>query len=513
MPSSLVRRLTVVAALGFGLLLGATPSAANGRFPASNQIAFSPADPNVVVARTTYAVLPSRDDGATWTFLCEDSLGLPTNAYQDPELGLTANGALIAGLYFPTAGLDVSNDLGCDWNCVGGPLWQQGVVDVVVRPDTPSVVLALTSTSQPVDAGGGNFSQVFESTDNGANWAALGVAIDPSVLAQTIDVATTDSNRVYVSGTRGYGASRTASLFVSTDGAAHWTEYPLTDFDPTTEDSIYIGAVDPTDADRVYIRSNSLATGGRSRLFVTTDGGNSFQMAKEFDIPNPTVVTGDGELLGFALSPDGSTIYAGTKAAGLFVASRSDLDFHLTSTIHVQCLATRGSELWACSDEVSGFVVGVSTDNGATFCPKLSTITGLSGPAACGTDAGGLLACGAGSNASQCGASFDSFCTAASLTGSCTAVPSTCNTGGPDAGAPLRSDDPPAPTETETTSRGCSAAGGSGPRGLLPPWVLLLLAWGRKRKSRPVNSAAGPMVGGGLRKRLRDQCPLLRGAR
>ena len=37
----------------------------------------------------------------------------------------------------------------------------------------------------------------------------------------------------------------------------------------------------------------------------------------------------------------------------------------------VQCLATRGDELWTCSAEVSGFVLGVSTDDGATFTAKL----------------------------------------------------------------------------------------------------------------------------------------------
>ena len=112
--------------VGPGTFAGAAPARANGRFPASNQILFSPSvspsDLSFVVARTTYAVLPSRDNGATWSYLCEDALGLPSSAFQDPALVVTASGALVAGLATPTAGLDVSTDFGCTWSCVAGSL-------------------------------------------------------------------------------------------------------------------------------------------------------------------------------------------------------------------------------------------------------------------------------------------------------------------------------------------------------------------------------------------------------
>src|SRR4029077_8242015 len=98
----------------------------------------------------------------------------------------------------------------------------QAVSDVVVRPDAPDVVLAVTSTYLPMDAGGGTSSHVFQSTDDGANWSPLGGALDPLVLIQTIDVAKSDPARIYLSGTRGVGPQRTASLFVSMDNGMHW---------------------------------------------------------------------------------------------------------------------------------------------------------------------------------------------------------------------------------------------------------------------------------------------------
>jgi hypothetical protein len=399
-----------IAAMIIGTLgaLPARPAAANGRIPAANRIVLSPTDPNLVVARATYGILPSHDEGRTWTFLCEDALGLRQMATEDPALGLTAQNALVAGLQMP-AGLEVSRDDGCNWTCSGGPLLGESIVDIAVRPDAPHTVVALTNTPSSADAGGGTVSQVFQSADDGATWAPLGVALDPTVIATTLDVAPGDPHRLYVSATRGFGPTRTASLFASTNDGATWTEWPAP-LDPGTETSIYIGGVDPSDADRVYLR-----TDGASRLFVTTpsDGGLSFQ----------TILTLTGDMLGFALSPDGTKIYAGSEIDGLFVGDRATMTFlHRSSIvlgmeagardIHVQCLAARAGELWACADEPSGFIVGVSTDDGATFSPRLH-LNGVQAPIACTSGTPVSLACSANANGSQCkGAPFTNLCAA-----------------------------------------------------------------------------------------------------
>jgi MYXO-CTERM domain-containing protein len=415
------------------VLLAGRPALANGRFPASNQILFSPTDPNYVITRATYGILPSHDNGATWQFICEDALGLSLliTAPYDPALGLTKNNALLAAFTTelrygaPFLGLDLSTDMGCSWSCIGGPLAKQAVSDLVVRPDAPDVVLAVTSTQLQQDAGGGTSSQVFESTDDGSTWNPLGAPLDPGIVIQTIDVVRGDPKRIYLSGTRVIAAKKTASLLVSNDTGATWTEHPLPQFDPSNEEFIWIAAVDPVDANRIYVRSNApVNPGGKSRLYVTTDGGNSFQMLLEFNVPPymnyPNVATsGIGELLGFALSPDGSKVYAGSKESGLFMAAKSDLMFrHVNSAIHIECLATRGSELWACADAVSGFIVGVSTDDGAHFCPKMQQVYSLTGPIACPGTAT-TLGCGATVNASDCQASFDAVCAYNASTGKC----------------------------------------------------------------------------------------------
>jgi hypothetical protein len=503
MSISVSLRFGSAALTGIAFLLTARPASANGRFPLSNQIVFSPNDPNLIVARTSYGILPSHDNGCSWAYLCEETLGLPPTVPVDPEIGLTATNALLAGVYSAvagtephvTAGLDVSTDLGCNWSCIEGPLTHQAIADLVVRPDAPDVVLAITSMNLPADDAGAGAaeryqSQVFQSTDDGVHWSALGVPLDSAVLVQTIDVSKSDPHRIYVSGTRGFGAFRAASLFVSTNDGTSWEEHPLAAFDAMNEYSVYIGAVDPGDPNRIYLRSAAIPDGpGLSRLFVTSDGGQSFQIIREFSIP-PTpngVVTNLSEILGFAISPDGSKVYAGSKEEGLFVASKSDLKFHQTSTIAVQCLATRGHELWACSDAKSGFIVGESLDDGVTFTSKMRNVTSLTGTIACKANPGGPLACNASVNGSQCKASFDSFCQGYSLDGQCS---SDSRDAGPDACARHVS---------ASSSCGCSAVGAPVAAGLVAWGPLAAVVLRRRRKQgRSATSTSGiegPAIG------------------
>jgi hypothetical protein len=500
------------------VILVARPAAANGRFPASNQIVFSPTNDDIIVGRATYAILPSTDNGKTWGYLCEDVLALPNAvSFEDPEIGVTFNNSIVAGLYSPTIGLDVSNDLGCNWNCVGGALASQPIADIVVRPDltpdgaatgsTSHQVLALTSTfGSSIDAG--ISPQVFQSPDDGVTWAALSPALDPTVQFATIDVAASDPMRIYLSGNRNYALARTGSLFVSMDNGMSWIERPVPTFNapiqcsdmPTTqcqsEDSLYIAGVDPIDADRVYLRSNGPVgtnTPGNSNLYVTTDAGKTFQLVKRFALPPPnTDYAVSGEMLGFALSADGSRVYIGTKETGLFSASKTDLAFtNINSMVQVQCLADRvlkstgQEELWACSSEVGGFVFGKSTDQGMSFKPMMATITSMSGPIACSPN-GGTSACLADANASACSCSaYEAFCTI---------EPSACLGCGRDGGnASPAADDggdggggtadagvrnaPASPN----ASCGCSIVSGGSAAGFFTAWAIVAIAVRRRR--------------------------------
>jgi hypothetical protein len=260
------------------------------------------------------------------------------------------------------------------------------------------------------------------------------------------------------------------------------------------EDSVYIGGVDPTNADRVYVRSSGLAQGGESRLFVTSNGGSdagasfTLPMAATFSVPMAGYGL-VGELQGFALSQDGSKVYVGTVESGLWVASSSDLMFQQTNSyIHVQCLATRGTELWACSDARSGFVAGVSTDDGATFTSKLCSVTGLKGLASCSPNDGGPLACMAAYNSSQCGNTYDTLCTldSDSVNGQCVPCdggPPAAGDGGDGGAGPSVADAGVGVKANTSSSCGCSlVGGGGGALGSLGGLAISALALRRRRK-------------------------------
>jgi hypothetical protein len=255
---------------------------------------------------------------------------------------------------------------------------------------------------------------------------------------------------------------------VSTDSGGSWVERP-TPFSPTTEAAVYVAAVDPANADRVYVRSD-----GQSRLLVTSDAGRSYTVALAFT----------GQMLGFALSSDGATVYAGGPQDGIFAGSSTGLAFRKTSTLQVQCLGAQGVELWACSSAPGEFVAGVSADDGAHFATKLEW-SGLEGPLACPSAAATAAQCG--------GQAFQQLCQ--TLQG-CVSLLAEDDGGIVEGGAPVLVDSGVAPVVVpvvKSSSCGCSAAGsGRGGFGLVVAVCLAMAAAVRRHRRQGV---AGMVTG------------------
>jgi len=364
-----VRRLLVALAVA-SATLGAPPLAhANGRFPAANQLVIAPNDPSTIIVRATFGVLVTSDGGKNWDWICEGAIGLGPTTTVDPSIGITATTNVIASTF---TSLFMSPDRGCTWNPASA-FAHTLTQDVAVRPDNPHIALALTNgyVSQ-TDAGVPLYSsQVFTTMDDGVTWASAVPPIDPTLVLETLDVAATDPMRIYVSGIRGVGASTVGVLLESTDQGMTFVEHDIP-LDLTNEIAPYIAAIDPTNADHVYLRTSPVLPTSPTRvlLFDASQADASSGLTTLLTMGDPT--------LGFAITPDGSKIYAGSLAGGILAASTSDYTFQQTSTIRVRCLKSTGTTLYACSDEVSGFIVGSSTDDGASFTAllHLSTIRG-----------------------------------------------------------------------------------------------------------------------------------------
>ncbi len=420
------------------------------------------------MVRSTFGLLVSADTGKTWDWVCEEApLGLAGAAgIENPGVALTASGSIIISA---SEGLKVSPDTGCTWN-VGEP---QYFVDVAVRPDNPHAAIALSSA---YDGEGGVQSfnnQLYSTTDDGAHWTAYGVPFGSSYAGDTVEVSASDPHRVYVTGE--LTSTTGAALFVSTTDGTAWVQHAIPLL-AANEEAAFIGAVDPTNADRVYLRTGDHFAMQASRLLVTDDAGMTFT----------SKFTGNAPMQGFALAPDGSKIYIGFSAPvvdggapqGLQVASTTDFAFTQHSSVLVQCLALSGSTLYACAPEVNGFIVGASMDDGMTFTTLLH-LCSVRGPLACPADSSAGMICpmvwAGGTAEVPVGLQMQ-------LGVPCQAPPDA----GPDTGPPVSND--AGPRTVPRSSGGCATSGGGatvawyGLGGLASLWIARV--WRRRGGAR-----------------------------
>jgi photosystem II stability/assembly factor-like uncharacterized protein len=351
---------TILAAAGAALVLTTAPLAlANGRYPSAGQIIVDPSDPARMVVRATYGILATRDSGASWGWICEEAVGF--GGVEDPMMGITGDGTILAGIF---KGLSVSHDLGCSWAFEGGGLTERYVTDLSVEKQDPTRAVLIVSNG----VGPNQFlTQLYESMDNGATWTQAGVNLPEEFLGLTVDVAPSNPMRVYISGR--YGApSYPGALQHSLDRGQTWEKLDVPGSDDTHLP--YLSAIDPNDPELLYVRLDGDPV---DALLVSKDGGKSWSTAFE----------SVGNLYGFALSPDGSTVYIGGGKDGLWRAPTSTLTFEKIADLTIRCLTATEAGLYACADEFAdGFTAGFSDDQGKTWKP-LMHLASPCGPLAC----------------------------------------------------------------------------------------------------------------------------------
>ena len=359
------------------LLLASSAAEANGRFPESNQLFFAPSDDQYLVLRTTFGFLISKDRGQKWSWVCEQAF--PLSGSEDPMIAIAPNGNILATTF---QGMSFSKTKACNWEYLRNPPLanpdQNGMdrgrvfIDLAANPNDPKNVVTFASTYDRQDEDGGIYfsSQLFETTDEGATFTKLGPDLDAEFLGYTLDLTKSDPQRIYITAIRNPGGPVSAFLLTSKDHGQTYTETPIP-LEDVAERGIYIAAVDPTNADHLYVRT-SAGTDKPSRLIYSDDAGQSWRL----------LYKGMGPLPGFALSSDGSKVFVGGPRDGIQAASTTDFQFTQKSNVEVQCLALASDGLWACSNEKSGFIVALSKDEGVTF-EKKTHFCDITGPLDC----------------------------------------------------------------------------------------------------------------------------------
>jgi hypothetical protein len=278
--------------------LAAATASANGRFPAANQLVVDRDDAAHIVVRTTFGIVATTDAGKTWRFVCEEKIGF--SGTYDPAIAIA--GSVLATL---PDGLARSADRGCSFARVG--------------EKRPMVDLA-SDGARVVAVGPG---LVATSIDRGLTFNAV-FTLESDLEPATIDLAASRPDRWYLSGVGPF--KQFGSVFRSDDAGKTFTE---STFDMRGARMPYIAAVDPRDADVVWLRL-------------------------------------DGD------TQDGARVAVGGPSDGLWTASTNDLVFTRVSDVRVRCLTWTAAGLWACGDDAAdGFTVGLSRDEGRTFAPQL----------------------------------------------------------------------------------------------------------------------------------------------
>jgi hypothetical protein len=350
------------------LVLALAPAAlANGRFPATNQILTRPGRPSELALRTTFGLLRSSDAGATWDWVCEKAIGYSGTV--DPPLAWHANGTLVAGLF---DGLALTSEDACAWS-QDPTVGKQVVVDVSLAEPSGGRLDALTGSYDPASPPGqpAYVSAIWTSDGAGRAWTQTSTRLPADVIVESFDRAAADSRRLYVTGESEAGGTRVGVFLRSDDGGQTWTRRAFP-FDATGERSLFLAAIDPLRAERLYVRTGGADAG---RVLVSDDAGESFR----------TIWSG-AQPQGFALSPDGARVWVGSFRDGLSRAQTSDFAFATVNRTPIACLHSAGTSLYACSLDAYGFAAARSDDGGATFVPLL-TLAKIRGPRACGEDA------------------------------------------------------------------------------------------------------------------------------
>lgn len=370
-----MRRVAALAVLALVVAGLAAPARANGRFPRSVKVVFRPGQPTELMIGVTFGLLVSKDDGATWRWVCENAIGF--SGTFDPDYEYSASGAIFATTF---DGLKVTRD-GCHWDALPAPLGTTFVSSVAVGPD--GTIWA--GTSDPVIG-----SAIYKSTDDGQSFVATAPLGQTGDWWETIEVAPGDPQRLYVTGFRlAAGMPRERLLYRSHDGGQTWTQLPVTAFVGTNNSDLQIAAISPTDPALVFVRMTLVGPTLQEAIYRSDDAGAAAPTwTKVLDVPDNVpgvVVRADGE------------VWAATPFRGLFRSQDGGRTFAVVPgvTFEGRCLTERGDgTLYLCTNNLppDGATIHTSTTGTGGWIAKLS-YADLAGPVRCPADTVQHTAC------------------------------------------------------------------------------------------------------------------------
>jgi len=335
-----------------GLLLSPLPAHANGRFPAADQLLVDPDDTTHLVLRATFGLLESHDGGRSWSWICEAAVGY---ANADPALALLRGGNVLAGFF---GSVSASAEQGCSWNTSALDPRYQYPFDATLDVADPSRAWLLA-----VSVDGTRLVHLLSVDAAGVIGEVLPVG--DGFVPVTVEVAPSNPERIYVTGIQ---EGLSSLVLRSDDRGQSWTRFVVANHGTLP---LFISAVDPNDPNRVYARIDGSGASVAQPAAANDDPSDHLLVSRNGGETWDTVFSLEADLLGFALSPDGSSLAVGGPGKGVYVASSAALDFQLAAPVQaLRCLKWTADGLFACGQEsLDGWTIGRSLDGGQSFEP------------------------------------------------------------------------------------------------------------------------------------------------
>jgi uncharacterized protein (TIGR03382 family) len=389
-PKTQLLRALLALALPLGVGLPGTASA-NGRVPATVNVEFQPGDDSLILLPTTFGLTVSTDDGASFRWICEDTIGY--GGTYDPDYALTEGGDIYATTF---SGLRISTDGGCsftdtefwDHNEPAQQLTDIWVGEVEVASD--GKIWAATST-------GTGANDVFVSTD-GTTFSASNL-YDDVAWWKSLKVSKSNPDVIYVAGfliaeVDGDGniiKPAEALFHFSDDGGATWTDRSAavaSDISFGSQPNLQVLGVSPSDPATVFVRAIGVTEPVGDALYRSTDSGATWEH----------ILALNDTMTAFAIRDDG-TVIAGTSTpcegepldmpkGCVFISPTGAPDSFTKPTTEPRmgCVGERSADgdLFACGSnwDPDNKALGRSPDDGQTWT-KVVRFSELAGPLEC----------------------------------------------------------------------------------------------------------------------------------
>src|SRR5262245_20114654 len=238
---------------------------ANGRAPQTVGVYPQPGDPHTLYLATTFGLLVSHDEGCTFYWMCEQSIGY--GGVWDPAYAIGSDGTVFATTF---KGLRVSRDGGCTFSTTTAALPMTDpnrIADIWID----ALDIGPTGEIWVGTAETGHTNDVFVSLDNGLSFSSRGM-LSPEIWWKSVKVAPTNPAVVYITGYQVAGAPQ-AYAYRTSNGGVDWTPSPLANVQYASTPVLRIKAVDPTNPDIVYMASEGANPPSGDRLYRSSDGG------------------------------------------------------------------------------------------------------------------------------------------------------------------------------------------------------------------------------------------------